>query len=168
MTLVLAHLPLARHIASRYARDDRHDDYAQEAALGLVQAARVFDPARGVPFGAFARQYVVTRCQRYRRSDHAIALPRCRNVEPIPYVDVREDEDPETMLSERQERAARIAWLALAMAKLSTRERMVVERHFLEGETQADIAASIGVSRAAVTQSVAAALRKMRGRRVSL
>jgi RNA polymerase sigma factor FliA len=56
--LVRAHLPLVHAaVATVGRRVPRHicrDDLLGAALLGLVQAARVWDPARGVPFDRFA------------------------------------------------------------------------------------------------------------------
>ncbi len=57
--LVLAHMPLVRSIAARLYRLRWNgavgfDEYCQMGALGLVEAAQRFDPARGAPFGSFA------------------------------------------------------------------------------------------------------------------
>ena len=53
--LIEMHLPLVRHIASRYAdRGEPLDDLVQEGSLGLVQAVDRFDPSRGVAFASFA------------------------------------------------------------------------------------------------------------------
>lgn len=38
------------------ARSGHRDDLIQEAALGLLEAVRTFDPSRGVPFKAYARK----------------------------------------------------------------------------------------------------------------
>ena len=52
-------LPLVHHIVAEVARRvPRHverDDLLSAAMLGLVQAARAFDPDRGIPFTSFAR-----------------------------------------------------------------------------------------------------------------
>lgn len=168
--MIADHLPLARHIASRYARDDRHDDYVQEAAIGLVQASKGYDPTRGIPFGAYARQWLVTRCQRYKRADHTIALPRCAEATGEIPTCVWGDDDlahgeennPEEALSERQEQAALVAWIALALAKLTDRERMAVEGYHLRGETQTEIGKALGVNRNIVRQTIERAMEKMR------
>lgn len=58
--LVTAHIPFALRIAGRYARrcPRAADDFEGSALLGLVRAARRFDPARGVPFKAYAGQRI--------------------------------------------------------------------------------------------------------------
>ena len=56
--LVRSHLPLVHYavaeIAGRVPRHVGRDDLASAGMLGLAQAARSFDPARGIPFGRFA------------------------------------------------------------------------------------------------------------------
>ena len=68
--LVLAHRPLARRLARRYARGDRDllEDLEQVAAVGLLQAARRFDPSRGTAFSTFAIPTVLGELRRYFRS----------------------------------------------------------------------------------------------------
>jgi RNA polymerase sigma-B factor len=53
--LVVDHLWLAERCAAGYAgRGEHFDDLHQVAVIGLIKAARRFDPDRGVPFEAFA------------------------------------------------------------------------------------------------------------------
>lgn len=48
---IVASLPLAQHIAQRYAgRGESRDDLLQVACVGLVQAVDRFDPSRGRRF----------------------------------------------------------------------------------------------------------------------
>lgn len=58
--LVREHLPLVHHVMSELRpRIPRHvpaADLESAATFGLYQAARTFDPTRGVPFDAWARQ----------------------------------------------------------------------------------------------------------------
>lgn len=61
--LVKANMNLARCIAMRISPGFRlsateRDDAIADAYLGLVSAARAFDPSRGVPFGAFASRWI--------------------------------------------------------------------------------------------------------------
>lgn len=54
--LVREHEGLCRAVASAYyAPGLDHDDLVQEARLGVVKAARLFDGGRGIPFEAYAR-----------------------------------------------------------------------------------------------------------------
>ena len=54
---------------------DKHgtaDDLFQEGCIGLVDAARTFDPARGVPFKAYARKrirWAISKAERVRQDE---------------------------------------------------------------------------------------------------
>src|SRR5215207_166757 len=56
------HLPLVRHIvfqvAVHFPRHVDREELARAGALGLVEAARRYDEARGVPFDRFAAQRI--------------------------------------------------------------------------------------------------------------
>ena len=60
--LIEANLPLVKHIvfqvAVQFPRHVDRDELARSGALGLVEAARRFDEARGVPFERFAAQRI--------------------------------------------------------------------------------------------------------------
>ncbi len=61
------HIPLARHLSRRldhwFAMDP--DDAEQTATIGLLQAARRFDPDRGFQFSTYARHWILQACQRF-------------------------------------------------------------------------------------------------------
>jgi RNA polymerase sigma-B factor len=66
--LVERSLPLARHLAARYAaRGDAADDVFQVACLALVKAVDRFEPDRGVAFSTYAVPTVVGEIKRYFR-----------------------------------------------------------------------------------------------------
>lgn len=64
---VLLHRPLARHISKRLQRAFGMDpeDAEQIGILGLIQAARRFDPERGIQFSTYATHWVRQACQRF-------------------------------------------------------------------------------------------------------
>jgi RNA polymerase sigma-B factor len=76
--LVARHLPLVRSLARRYAGSgEPMDDLVQVASVGLVAAARRFDPARGVPFAAYAAPTIDGELRRHLRDrSSAIRIPR--------------------------------------------------------------------------------------------
>ena len=60
-TLARENLPLAKFLAVEKARTALHvnlDDLMSAAQLGLARAAMAYDPERGIPFGAFARNQI--------------------------------------------------------------------------------------------------------------
>jgi len=57
--LTIGNLPLAAVLARRYAHStDEFDELFSAGALGLVEAASRYDPARPVPFRSFARYWI--------------------------------------------------------------------------------------------------------------
>src|SRR5581483_487259 len=76
--LIRTHLPLVDSIARRFrGRGEPFEDLRQCGALGLVLAAKRWDPARGVTFGAYASPLVAGEIRRHLR-DHGrlVRLPR--------------------------------------------------------------------------------------------
>jgi RNA polymerase sigma-B factor len=59
--------PLARYLACRFAGRAEREDLEQVARIGLLQATRRFDPARGCPFPAYAIPTIVNAIRRYLR-----------------------------------------------------------------------------------------------------
>jgi RNA polymerase sigma factor for flagellar operon FliA len=60
--LIEEHLPLVNHVvfqvAVHFPRHVEREELIRAGALGLVEAARRYDPARGVPFNRFAAQRI--------------------------------------------------------------------------------------------------------------
>jgi RNA polymerase sigma-B factor len=73
-----AWLPLARHLAGRYAgRGEPTDDLVQIATVGLIKAVDRFDPAFGVDFAGFAIPTIIGEIKRhFRDRTWAIRVPR--------------------------------------------------------------------------------------------
>jgi RNA polymerase sigma-B factor len=65
--LIERHLPLARHLAHRYATGSDREDLEQVASLGLMKAVDRFDPARGFAFASFAVPTILGEIKRYFR-----------------------------------------------------------------------------------------------------
>jgi RNA polymerase sigma-B factor len=76
--LTEAHLPLARHLARRYARGpDDLEELTQVASLALVKAADRFDPERGVQFSSFAAPTIIGELKRhFRDTGWDVHVPR--------------------------------------------------------------------------------------------
>jgi RNA polymerase sigma-B factor len=68
--IIERHLEMSRNVAARYRRTGvALDDLAQVAALAMIEAADRFDPARGVPFSAFAAVTISGTIKRYFRDN---------------------------------------------------------------------------------------------------
>ncbi|ASO21381.1 RNA polymerase sigma-B factor [Actinoalloteichus hoggarensis] len=76
--LVTEHLPLARHVARRFAnRGETQDDLVQVATMGLIKAVDRFDPERGVDFLSYAVPTVMGEVRRhFRDTGWTVRVPR--------------------------------------------------------------------------------------------
>jgi len=80
---VTEHLDLADTLAYRYSRPgESGEDLVQVARLGLVLAARRFDPTLGVPFAGFAVPTVRGELRRHLR-DHAWGVRPPRQLQEL-------------------------------------------------------------------------------------
>lgn len=79
--LVLAHMRLVASVTGRYSRCGvARADLTSEGVLGLVEAARRFDPERGNRFGVYARWWVRAFVRRYAMANRRIVpAPSTRN-----------------------------------------------------------------------------------------
>ncbi|MBM2620881.1 RNA polymerase sigma factor SigF [Actinoplanes sp. LDG1-06] len=73
-----AWLPMARHLANRYAgRGEPVDDLFQVATMGLIKAVDRFDAERGIEFAGFAIPTIVGELKRhFRDRTWSIRVPR--------------------------------------------------------------------------------------------
>jgi RNA polymerase sigma-B factor len=109
--LIVGFMPVARHIAWKYAHHgDSREDLEQVAALALVLAVDRFDAARGVDFLAFAIPTISGEVLRYFRDrTTAVRMPRrLRELQPV-LRDAARD------IAERHGRAARPSEIATAV-----------------------------------------------------
>jgi RNA polymerase sigma-B factor len=76
--VIEAWLPLAGHLASRYAgRGEPDDDLLQTAVVGLIKAIDKFDPRLGTDFPGYAIPTVIGEIKRhFRDRTWAIRMPR--------------------------------------------------------------------------------------------
>jgi RNA polymerase sigma factor for flagellar operon FliA len=158
---------MARHLPAHVDADE----LVSLGYLGLVEAQTRFDPARGVPFGAFAstrargamldglrRLDPVSREERTRLRDSGAAPSvrlvdaSCADNQAAPGSDAVEE------LLQRE----RCARLGRALDRLSERERLVVERHFFEEQPLKNIGHELHVTASRVCQLVGAVLARLR------
>lgn len=171
-TLVVEHIEWAMSQAVKFCRKKylriEVEDAIGEAEIALVQAARRFDPNRGIPFKAWAT----------RRIQGAI-IDFARNQDPAGrHQRIKEKEGVETKAARRglpvrvlgdivdleamgklgeglratQDVSAQVREVLDDMKKLPPRVREVLERHFVNDESLLSIAKSWGVTESRVCQ----------------
>ncbi len=156
--LIEEYAPALRRIAAKVIGEcgggTDFEEVVGDAANGLVDAARRFDPARRVPFASFAEPRIrgaivdgMRRAAPLSRTEHA---RRVAAGEPgVMFVGLDEktfslDGPSPEDLAERRQLVAR---LAHAVAALPARERELIARHYAGGENLAAIGRDFGLSR---------------------
>ncbi len=76
--LTTLHLPLAEHLARRFAgRGEPYEDLVQVATIGLIKAIDRYDPNRGAEFSTYATPTILGEIKRwFRDKGWAIRVPR--------------------------------------------------------------------------------------------
>jgi RNA polymerase sigma factor FliA len=193
--LVVGACWLARHVvddvATRLPRSVDRQDLHAAALLGLVNAARVYDPSLGVPFDAFARTRMrwavldelrahdpLTRADRRRvqawralseQHRHPSVAATCSFVRTLLAVSARDGAEVEdaadpgavTPESHALEREL-VEAVRDALVLLPPRCREVVTAYFIDGRDMRSIAADLGVTPSRVSQLCAEGVRRLR------
>lgn len=155
--LVVRHLPVARSLAARYAgRGIEIDDLRQAARMGLVKAARRYDPSQGefLSYAVTVANGEMRHC--FRELARGVRTERL-------------DDDTERPLSERLgapdpgfERAEARVIVEEALDQLDEADRTIVRLRFADGLSQAEIGEKIGATQAQVSRALDRIIRRMR------
>ena len=133
------------------------DEVRQTARIALVDAARTFDPTRGVPFGPYSSIVVRNRLNAlYRRENlRRERIPQSLD-EPLPgdFDETRQDYTPDTKTPDAPTMASRNEAKMLIdglIATLPERMRVAVEG-YLQQRQQEEIGGAFGISKQAVSK----------------
>ncbi|NLG83203.1 MAG: sigma-70 family RNA polymerase sigma factor [Firmicutes bacterium] len=164
--LIEAYQPLVLKIALQMARDEALcAELVQEGTVGLIEAVETFMPGRAVKFATFARHRIRGRMLDFLRRT-------ARGPHPIPVADLRREEVEEFPTPSRAGfvdfeavlgREALRVFLGQALARLSPRERQVLEGIYLEDRSPQELAALLGISPSYLYKTQKKALRRLRG-----
>jgi len=171
--LVESHLLFVKHVAGKLARRlPLHvcvDDLLSAGLVGLLHAARRFDPGRDTSFAHFAHARI-----RGAMLDELRALdwvPRRRRRETVApsmtdFSSLFEDEDPPLVFRGRDpaDRAEADDWRDFALRNLTDQERRVITLHYFGGLTGVAIARALKLSEARITRIRQQAIRRLRRR----
>jgi RNA polymerase sigma factor (sigma-70 family) len=114
--MIEEHLRLATSRARRFrGRGLSYPDLVQEGAVALVQAARRFDPTRGVPFGAYASPWVERAMNAAVQRQSAAVSLSVRDARRVAKLRVVEGDDA-TLARVLQTSPERVAQLRLVTA----------------------------------------------------
>ena len=147
--LVRAHLPMVLATCRRLLR---HADWAEDAAQEtFLQALRTPPPPVG-EVGAWLHQVAVSKAIDLLRREQALQARARRAAD-------RAQETP-------AEPDGLLALLDACLLELPDASRRVLVEHFLEGCSQAELAARLGISQPSISRRIGAALADLRARLV--
>jgi RNA polymerase sigma factor for flagellar operon FliA len=162
--LVQQNAGLVRYVVDRVLRrhfvgDMEREDLISWGMMGLLEAARRWDPERACAFSTLASIVIESRVLRGVRRDgkpthaaatlslDALVFEEGAGGQGARLVDqIASDQDVEGQLLDSETRTA----VRSALAQLPPPHRRLIERHFYEGIPIAELAEELGVSRQAV------------------
>jgi len=166
---VIATLPTVARLARSYARllppQVELADVVQAGAVGLLQAARRYDPARGASFRTFAGRRILGAMRDHGRTMDSLTRHQRRRWQSDDVVDVQLDWlGPGRFAAEPSPARDVFALdrLRRFLPRLSRRERVVVVASYGHGRFQAEIGAYLGISESRVSQLRARGLGRLR------
>lgn len=148
------------------------DDLVSEGCIGLMKAAKKYDPDRGKPFVTFAAPYIrssieqaISRLQTdtdIRSTDESLPVGSHNN---YTLLNVVEDVNAPKADAQVEQETLSADLLRVATLRLSEREQAVISRYYglnTERQTMAEIAQALGLRRERVRQVRDQALRKIK------
>jgi RNA polymerase sigma-B factor len=183
--LIEKHLPLAHDVAGRFTQSgETREDLEQVGALALVRAIDRRDPARRLTLQAYLARCVEGEVRRHLRDRTAVVrVPRRVQAEEAsarrgspgagspdprtatarrPLELLEGDGDPDAL--DLDEVALARTLVGRASRALGPRERQIVLLRFFCDCTQAEVAATLGISQSQVSRLLGSAMAKMRRR----
>jgi RNA polymerase sporulation-specific sigma factor len=154
---------LDRHVVNGADRED----LVSWGLLGLLSAARAFDPGRGLRFSTLAalaiersimRGAMQATSQKGNTFSLDEALSEGAGEGETRWVELIRDDSAEVEMSRTEE----LALLRRAMVRLRPEQQRLVYAHFFQGQSLADLARSWGTTRQAVAGQLRRALKSMR------
>lgn len=166
-------MPLVERIASKLRTklpdQAEVDELVSAGHVGLVDAARKFDPARGVQFGAFARRRILgAMLDHLRRLDELTRHQREQvraGTMPFFLLQLHVDDDafahragldkleaPRTHGTETLQQRFLSEHIEREMARLTQRERYILTEYFWHDRTLGEIVQVLGISESRASQ----------------
>jgi RNA polymerase sigma factor (sigma-70 family) len=171
--IVEQHLPLAYAIAFRLKRRYTwldSEDLTSYSLLGLTIAAKSWQPDRGLSFGAFARYKAMYLAIDEMRRDHVIQRGSLRRP-PQGYMGWSSDEDSRSIHEpvdphgqDGEEREGMRDLLRHLLLNLKADDRRLLEMHYADSLTFAEIGDVLGVAQPTVCLRHTALMKQLRRR----
>jgi hypothetical protein len=130
-------------VPPHWSSRDWFEEMQAQGAAAACQALGDFDPGRGVPWGAFVRQRVLSSLRTRHRQEWSYAVHCGR------FVAGGALDDPPDPPSAS---GPSVETLRPRLARLADFDRRLLERLYWEGCTEADLAAELGIAQSTVNK----------------
>ena len=171
--LVRHNLRLVAHVCKKYyAATSNQDDLISIGTIGLIKAVNTFEPTKNIKLATYASRCIENEILMYlrkssnRRQDASIDEPLNTDNDgnELLLMDVLTSDQPQ--VGEELERNAEHAALHRAVARLTPRERRIMELRFgLNRETehtQKEVADQLGISQSYISRLEKRIIRRLR------
>lgn len=171
--LVRHNLRLVAHVCKKYyAATSNQDDLISIGTIGLIKAVNTFEPTKNIKLATYASRCIENEILMYlrkssnRRQDASIDEPLNTDNDgnELLLMDVLTSDQPQ--VGEELERSAEHAALHRAVARLTPRERRIMELRFglnCETEhTQKEVADQLGISQSYISRLEKRIIRRLR------
>ena len=171
--LVRHNLRLVAHVCKKYyAATSNQDDLISIGTIGLIKAVNTFEPTKNIKLATYASRCIENEILMYlrkssnRRQDASIDEPLNTDNDgnELLLMDVLTSDQPQ--VGEELERSAEHAALHRAVARLTPRERRLMELRFglnCETEhTQKEVADQLGISQSYISRLEKRIIRRLR------
>ena len=158
-----------RYLKKYYVGTMERDDLVSWGTIGLINAARAWDPKRSAHFSTLACRAIermiirgVNREWKPDRENRTLSMDELISSDgegQARFVDqIRDEQDVEREVM----RSDRAAVIRRAVASLGAEQRTLIERHYLNGEPVKKIASDLGLTRQGVYSREKIVLRRLR------
>jgi RNA polymerase sporulation-specific sigma factor len=171
--LIARHLPIVHQIVRRYHCNftDREDLY-QEGCLVIMEAARDYREGTGESFERFVTRAIERRLRQCRRATVRVASHESHSWDELEEIEALLTKDTVQTVSGVGAPPARepadfiqildAQWFDWVLTQLTSLQRHVVMRYFMEGATEQEIANELGIRQQSVNSAKRGAICKLR------
>jgi RNA polymerase sigma factor (sigma-70 family) len=171
--LISHYLPIVHHIVRRYHCNfnDREDLY-QEGCLVILEAARDYQDTPDEPFERFVTRAIERRLRQCRRATVRVASHESHSWDELEEIEALVTKERGQVSSgvgmppAREPadflRVLNNQWFDWVLTQLTSLQRHVVLRYFMEGATEQEIANEMGIRQQSVNAAKRGAITKLR------
>lgn len=169
--LVLDNLNLIYYVLKQIGLYSQHEEYYDLGLIGLVRAAKTYDPNKGYKFSTYAavsiknmilRQVRINNAERRKSNRNTISLDRVmyrsEKKEVVLEDLIASDYDLEEDVIKREQLAA----VKKAITTLTDKEKLMLKYYVFDDMTQIEMAKVMNISQAQISRTITKIINKIR------